>query len=37
MQINSNYSMNDVSYKNRRKQDNIPEFSAECVLGKVKI
>ena len=31
MQINSNYSMNGVLYETRRKQDNIPQFSTECV------
>ena len=29
MQINSNYSVNGVSYKTRHKQDNIPQFSTE--------
>ena len=32
MQINSNYSMNGVLYETRRKQDNIPQFSTECVV-----
>ena len=32
MQINSNYSMNGVPYETRRKQDNIPQFSTECVV-----
>ena len=31
MQINSNYSMNGVPCETRRKQDNIPQFSTECV------
>lgn len=30
MQINSNYSMNGVSYETRHKQNNIPQFSTEC-------
>ena len=29
MQISSNYSMNGVPYENRRRQDNIPQFSTE--------
>ena len=29
MQISSNYSMNGVLYENRRRQDNIPQFSTE--------
>ena len=32
MQINSNYSMNGMPYETRRKQDNIPQFSTECVV-----
>ena len=32
MQINSNYSMNGVPYETRCKQDNIPQFSTECVV-----
>ena len=31
MQINSNYSMNGVPCETRRKQDNIPQFSAYVV------
>ena len=31
MQINSNYSINGVPCETRRKQDNIPQFSTECV------
>ena len=31
MQINSNYSMNGVPCETRRKHDNIPQFSTECV------
>ena len=34
MQINSNYSMNGVSYETRHMQDNIPQFSTECSLQK---
>ena len=29
MQISSNYSMNGVSYENRRRQKDIPQFSTE--------
>ena len=29
MQISSNFSMNGVPYENRRRQDNIPQFSTE--------
>ena len=29
MQISSNYSMNGVSYENRRRQNDIPQFSTE--------
>ena len=29
MQINSNYSMNGVPYENRRRQNDIPQFSTE--------
>ena len=29
MQISSNYSMNGVLYENRRRQNNIPQFSTE--------
>ena len=29
MQISSNYSMNGVSYENRRRQNDIPLFSTE--------
>ena len=29
MQISSNYSMNGVSYDNRRRQKDIPQFSTE--------
>ena len=32
MQINSNYSMNGVSYETRHKQNNIPQFSTECAV-----
>ena len=31
MQISSNYSMNGVSYENRRRQNDIPQFSTERV------
>ena len=34
MQINSNYSMNGVSYETRHMQDNIPQFSTECSAQK---
>ena len=34
MQINSNYSMNGVSYETRHMQDNIPQFSTECSVQK---
>jgi len=34
MQINSNYSMNGVSYETRHKQNNIPQFSTECAVQK---
>ena len=30
MQINANYSVNGVPYDNKRKQNNIPQFSTEC-------
>ena len=29
MQISSNYSMNGVLYENRRRQNDIPQFSTE--------
>ena len=29
MQISSNYSMNGVPYENRRRQNDIPQFSTE--------
>ena len=29
MQISSNYSMNGVSYENRRRQNDIPLFNTE--------
>ena len=29
MQISSSYSMNGVPYENRRRQNNIPQFSTE--------
>ena len=32
--INSNYSMNGVSYETRHKQNNIPQFSTECAVQK---
>ena len=32
MQINSNYSVNGVPYDNKRKQNNIPQFSTECAV-----
>jgi len=32
MQINSNYSMNGVSYETGHKQNNIPQFSTECAV-----
>ena len=31
MQISSNYSMNGVPYENRRRQNDIPQFSTERV------
>ena len=34
MQINSNYSMNGVSYETRHKQNNIAQFSTECAVQK---
>jgi len=32
MQINANYSVNGVPYDNKRKQNNIPQFSTECAV-----
>ena len=32
MQINANYSVNGVLYDNKRKQNNIPQFSTECAV-----
>lgn len=34
MQINSNYSMNGVSYETRHKQNNIPQFSTVALRAK---
>ena len=32
MQINANYSVNGVPYDNKRKQNNIPQFSTEYAV-----